>query len=739
MSKKVSKRIQQAIIALLKEAPGTPVSRKEISHALNIHKKEYHIFVATLEQLVKDGKIAKLKGGRYTFAPKMPVLVGELRTTRSGYGFVMVEDQDVDIFVAQPNLNTAFDRDIVEVKLYASRRGRRLEGFVKRVVKRFRKYIVGTYHKTPYYSFITPDDPKVYRDIIVPEDKNLGAQDGQKVVAEFIRWEKDQHNPEGVIREVLGDPEAPGVDVASVAYSFNLPIKFPDAVEKEANRISGKFSAADLDGRIDLRDLVCFTIDPEDAKDFDDAVSLRRLENGNWELGVHIADVSHYVQPGSVVDKEAYARGTSVYLVDQVIPMLPEHLSNELCSLKPNTDRLTFSCLMEVDDRAEVVNYRISPSIIHSKQRFTYEQVQEILDGKVEHPFADVLKDMDNLREKLMQKRFEEGGIDFETPEVKIILDESGHPTEVVPRVRLNSHRLVEEFMLLANKTVARHIRIISPSKNKLLPFIYRVHEKPDEKKMNRFFEFLSAMNIPFKPVKRITSKYLQNLLRSIKGTKEEIIIEEVALRSMMKAVYSEKNIGHFGLGFKDYTHFTSPIRRYPDLTVHRLLRQYAQSVKAPAGLSKQLKEIARQATERERLAIEAERESIKLKQTQYISHHLGETFEGLVSGVMAFGIFVELKETFIEGMVPVTSLTDDFYIYDEKTYSMIGRDLERTIRLGDEVVVRVESVDLEHRKVEFSLIENLSDEPGRSEFILQNNLEKKNNRRTKRRKRRRK
>jgi len=738
MTKKISKRMEQSILKLLKEAPGTPVARKEISHALHINKKEYHIFVNTLEQLVKEGKVAKVKGGRYAYAPKAQTMTGELRTTRSGFGFVIVEEQDMDIFIAQPNLNTAFDRDIVEVKLYASRRGRRLEGFVRRVVKRFRKYIVGTYHKTPYYSYITPDDPKIYRDIIVPEDKNLGAKDGQKVVVEFMRWERDQHNPEGVIREVLGDPQSPGVDVASVAYSFNLPIKFPPAVEKEANKISGAFSPADLKGRVDLRDLICFTIDPEDAKDFDDAVSLRKLENDNWELGVHIADVSHYVAPGSLIEKEAFTRGTSVYLVDRVIPMLPEHLSNELCSLKPETDRLTFSCLMELNAQAQVVDYKITPSIIHSKRRYTYEEVQDILDGKTDDPFAPILKDMDRIREKLMQKRFEDGGIDFETPEVRFILDENGKPIDVLPKPRLNSHRLVEEFMLLANKTVALHIRKISPSQNKLLPFIYRVHEKPDEKKMSRFFEFLSAMNIPFKPVKRITSKYLQTLLRSIKGTKEEIIIEEVALRSMMKAVYSEKNIGHFGLGFKDYTHFTSPIRRYPDLTVHRLLRRYAESTQDTKGLRKQLQAIAKQATDRERLAIEAERESIKLKQTQYISNYIGETFEGLVSGVMAFGIFVELKETFIEGMIPVTSLTDDFYIYDEKTYSMIGRDWERTIRLGDEVVVRVESVDLEHRKVEFTLIENLSDEPGRSVLFLQNQQKAREKNKTKKKRRRR-
>jgi len=512
MSKKPLNTMQKAILDLLKETPGVPLPRKAISKALKIHKNNYHAFLKNLESLVKQGRIVQMKNQQYTFAPKVSTLIGELRTTRAGYGFVVVEDQEMDIFVAQPNLNTAFDRDTVEVQLYASQRGKRLEGFVKRVVQRFRQYIVGTYHKTDYYSYVTPDDPKIYRDILVSDQAAANARDGQKVVVEFLRWEKNQHNPEGRISEVLGMPDDPGVDVASIAYSFNLPVKFSESLEKDVRQISPEFKAHDLQGRLDLRDLVCFTIDPEDAKDFDDAVSLRKLDNGNYELGVHIADVSHYVTPDSTVEKEAYKRGTSVYLVDRVIPMLPEYLSNELCSLKPHVDRLTFSCLMEVDAQTEVVNYRITPSIIHSKRRFTYEEVQDIVDGKVPDELAAVLKDMDKMRARLTAKRFEVGGIDFETPEVRFILDEKGKPLQVIPRKRLNSHRLVEEFMLLANQTVARHIYHISPSKNKPLPFIYRVHEKPSDEKMKRFFDFLSAMNVPFKPVKRITSRYMQNL-----------------------------------------------------------------------------------------------------------------------------------------------------------------------------------------------------------------------------------
>ena len=716
-TKKKKNKFKIKILNFLKKSPGTVFSRKDISHALNVHKHDYALFQSALQTLVKEGKIVHVKKHQYTLKQVMQRYVGELRTTRTGFGFVYIEEQDFEIFVAQPNLNRAFDRDIVEVQLYAASRGKRLEGFVRKVVKRFREFVVGTYHRTPYYSYVVPDDPKIYRDIIVPPEQALNARDGQKVIVKFERWERDEHNPEGTIVEVLGDQNTPGLDIVSIAYSYNLPIRFPAAVEQDALAAPAKISRQDLQGRLDLRDQICFTIDPEDAKDFDDAVSLRMLENGNFELGVHIADVSHYVKPDSALDKEAYRRGTSVYMVDRVVPMLPERLSNELCSLRPNEDRLTFSCIMEISRQGEVLDYHITPSVINSKRRYNYEEVQAILEGRQNDPYAPILKQMDELRVILMRKRFTEGGIDFETPEVKFLLDEKGKPVQIIPKKRLDSHRLIEEFMLIANKTVAQHIKKISPNKQMPLPFLYRVHEKPDAEKMNRFFEFLSAMQVPFKPVKRVTSRYLQNLLSSIKGTKEEVIIEEVALRSMMKAVYSEHNIGHFGLGFKDYTHFTSPIRRYPDLVVHRLLRQYAQNGEKLnlKGLRKNLHQIATQATKMERLAMEAERESIKLKQLEYIEQYIGDEFEGLISGVQAFGVFVELKDIFVEGIIPIETLTDDFYIYDESTFSLIGRDSETTIRLGDEVRIRVEEVDLERRRARFSLLQNLSDEPGRS------------------------
>ena len=709
--------MQKRILDLLKENSGVPTSRKDISHTLGIHKNEFHIFLNSIVALSKAGQLVHARKGHYAYPQKTNRLGGELRTTRAGYGFVVVEGQDLDIFVAQPNLNTAFDRDLVEVQLYASSRGKRLEGFITKITKRFRSRIVGTYHQTEYYSYVVPDDPKIYRDIIVPPNKALDARNGQKVLVSFDHWERDQHNPEGRIMEVLGDPNDKGVDIASIVYSYNLQLKFPEDTETAAKNVSGLISKEELAGREDLRKLICFTIDPEDARDFDDAISLTRLKNGHLELGVHIADVSHYVPQGSAIDKEAYKRGTSIYLVDRVIPMLPEHLSNEICSLNPHEDRLTFSCFMELDENADVVNYRIVESVINSNQRFSYEQVQDILNGKAKHKLKSVLKEMDDLRAKLIHKRFQKGGIDFETPEVRFILDEKGQPEKVIPKKRLNAHRLVEEFMLMANQTVAKHIKEISPQKSDLLPFIYRIHEKPDEKKMQNFFNFLSVIDVSFKAVKHISSRYFQNILDSIKGGPEELVITEVALRSMMKAVYSTKNMGHFGLGFEDYTHFTSPIRRYPDLTVHRMLKFYSQSVNTvPKGLKKDLDAIASQSSRMERLAVEAERESIKLKQTEYIQRFIGETFKGVVSGVMAFGVFVELEDTFVEGLIRVESLEDDFYIYDEKSYSLIGRDTDQMIRLADEVEIMVESVDLEEKAVDFSLVKNFSDHAGRNQ-----------------------
>ncbi len=706
MPLKAQKKIEQEILHILTREKAE-LSAKQLSENLNIKKKNYHLFRSALNLLISSRQISKVKGTkkfRITMANR--VIRGELRMTRGGFGFVHDDENDADVFIGRDHLNTAFDKDVVEVKLYAKSRGKNEDGYVIKILERKRQNFVGTFHKTQYYGFVVPDDPRIYRDFFVPKEKQNEAQEGEKVVVLLEKWDSDHLNPEGSIIEIIGRPGDAGVDVASVAYSFQLGIKFPEKVNAAVEDIPANIPENEIKNRLDLRDQVCFTIDPIDAKDFDDAVSLKNLPDGTLELGVHIADVSFYVTPGSTTDKEAFNRGTSVYLVDRVIPMLPERLSNQLCSLQPEKDRLTMSCIMKLDKDGEVIDYQIKPSIINSNKRFAYEEVHEILNAGQENQYKDILKDMWQLSSKLTQKRLQEGGIDFETPEVSFELDQTGFPVAINRKERLDSHRMIEEFMLLANKVVAQHIKKISTSP-RILPFIYRIHPKPDPEKMKKFFEFLHALDYKIKPSPKITAKYFQQIIHQIKGTPEEIIIEEVALRSMMKAIYSTDNVGHFGLGFSDYTHFTSPIRRYPDLIVHRLLKAYDnQSPETAKRYSVQdLKKICDQASRMERTALEAERESIRLKQNEYISKHIGEEFDGIISGVTSFGIFVELPDTLVEGLVHIRDL-EGYFIYDEKTYSLTNTKTDRKLRLADPVRIEVTKVSLETGKVDFKLVD---------------------------------
>lgn len=700
---------EKPILDFLKAHDKENFRRKEISHKLNVSKKDYHLFREALDNLVQSDQILKLKGHTYASLAAQRMVEGALQMTRKGFAFVTDEQAGEDIFIPASGINTAMDGDIVEVRLYAHSRGRSKEGRVNRIIERARTQFVGTYKKSKYYGFVVPDSPKLHRDFYIHDDLVGGAKNGQKVLVELIKWDRSQLNPEGKVVEVLGFPGEPGVDVASVAMGHGLAMQFPEEVEKAAKSKKLDLSPKELAKRLDLRDMAVFTIDPPDAKDFDDAVSLEELPNGHVKLGVHIADVAHYVPEGSDLDQSALERGTSVYLVDRVIPMLPEHLSNELCSLQPNVDRLAYTCIMEFDKDLDLVDYTLAKSVINSKRRYTYREVQDIIDaeGKSRDPHAKTIAAMHAFSRKVRERRSAQGSIDFDTPEVKFTLDEKGQPIEIIPVERLHSNEMIEEFMLLANQTVTKHIYRIADGKRPY-PFIYRVHEKPDAEKLQKFRLFLKALGYKIPVRKGITPKDFQAILDQIAGTKDEPLVREVALRTMMKAIYSPKNTGHFGLAFEYYTHFTSPIRRYPDLVVHRLLKEYEQtpSKKRLQDLNKRLPVICQKTSLRERQALEAERDSIRLKQVEWMTRHRGEVFEGLISGVTAFGIFVETIPWLVEGLIGMDRLNDDFYIFDEKTYSMIGKDTGRVLRLGDPVKVRVAEVNLERREIDFELVD---------------------------------
>lgn len=710
MNKKKKKplNLNEAILHYMRSRGAKNHRMKEISHALHIHKNNYHLFQDTLLELEKQGKIIKLKNKRYAFPSSLQKVKGVIQVTRKGFGFVTDERTGEEIFIPAQHLNTAFDGDTVEVQLFAISRGKSKEGQVNAVIERARQTYVGVFHRSEYYGFLVPDNSRVYRDFYIQPQNDIGAQDGQKVVVEFLKWDTAALNPEGRIIEILGYPDEPGVDIVSVIKGFELPLNFPAKVEAAARKIDFQLSPKIIKNRLDLRKELLFTIDPVDAKDFDDAVTLTTNARGNFLLGVHIADVSHFIPEGSIIDKEALKRGTSIYLVDRVVPMLPEHLSNELCSLQPNEVKLTYSCIMEINKDGHVLDYQIAPSIIESKRRFSYEEAQSIIDNPdTTDEFAKTLKEMRDFSQKLRKIRLQEGSIDFETPEVRFVMDKSGKPREIIPIERLQSNELIEEFMLMANKTVAKHIQNLS-RKDRKLPFIYRVHERPNVEKISKFENFLKALGHSVKIPRDVKPKQFQNIMNRVLGTKDDILIKEVALRTMMKANYSIQNAGHFGLAFTNYTHFTSPIRRYPDLAIHRLLKGYADHpTKENINTAKsRLKKISEVSSERERVALEAERESIKIKQVEWIADHLGKTFNGLISGVTAYGIFVQIIPYLIEGFIRFEDLSDDYYLYDEKTYSLIGKQFGRTFRLGDPISIVVKKVNHELKQIDFMLVQ---------------------------------
>jgi len=660
----------------------------------------------------EQGKVGYVVEHEKTKQTKPTRTIGKLSVNKRGFGFVRVEGSPEEIFIAPKSMKTALHGDIVEVVPFArptrKRKAQdddRIEGEITRIVERTRTTLVGTLEQNARFSFVIPDDERFTRDIYIAREDLKGARHGQKVVAQLLAWEDEQQNPEGAVVEVLGDSSDPRIEVLSVARSFELPMQFPKAVEQEAAQLGETIPLNEIKRRLDLRETVCFTIDPENAKDFDDAISFEQLADGNIRLGVHIADVSHYVREGSALDREAFARGTSVYMVNEVIPMLPEHLSNNLCSLKPNLDRLTYSVLVDANSNGTINGYTIRKTVIHSKRRFSYEEVQKILEsgsGEFGHVLLPLLK----FTQVLLKRRRRDGSIDFETGEATFRFDEHGFPSQIIKKERLEAHRLVEECMLLANKIIAQHVGKVKKD-DQARPFIYRVHDAPDPSRLADLANFVRQFGFLLDAKHAVSSNALQRLLDQVRGSEVENFINEVALRSMAKAVYSEKNIGHYGLAFTYYTHFTSPIRRYPDLVVHRLLNEYDVGISSERQqeLANRLPMIARQSSDRERLAAEAERESIKVMQVEYMKRHVGDEFEGVIGGVTQYGLFVEINDLLVEGLIHVRDLSDDYYLYDEKQYVLRGRSRGKSFRLGDKVTVKVVSVSPEKREIDFAIV----------------------------------
>ena len=638
-------------------------------------------------------------------------LTGTLTITRRGLGIVRVPGEEMEIVIAPKFLHTALHGDLVTVEPFArrvvrSRTGEPAppEGEVVDIVERRTQTVTGTFRRSKRFLYVEPDDDRIPRDITVRQESARKAEDGDKVVVRLLPWTDEHANPDGTIEEVLGRAGDARVEVLSVARTFGLPAAFPRGVLREAEHLPGTIGPAELEGRLDYRAVQTVTIDPEDAKDFDDALSCEPLPNGSLRIGVHIADVSHFVGEGSTIDEEALARGTSVYLVNEVVPMLPERLSNDLCSLKPDVDRLTYSVVMDVRPDGTVERYRITPAVIHSRRRFSYEEVQEILTrGKGEQ--SEILLPLHRLAGVLLAHRRKGGSIDFDTAEAKFRFDARGFPVAIVPKVRLDSHRLVEEFMLLANVTVARHV---GAAGEEARPLIYRVHDLPDPVRLRELGTFVKQFGFSLDVRSGVTSKALQKLLDQARGSEVETLINEITLRSMAKAIYSERNIGHFGLAFPHYTHFTSPIRRYPDLVVHRLLKEYARpvAVRRLNAIAGQLPGIAEQSSRRERVAMEAERESVRVMQVEYMKRHLGDEFDGVIGGVTSFGFFVRISDLLVEGLVRVRNLQDDYYLYDEARYSLKGKNRGRTFRLGDPVRVRIVAVNPDDRNIDLELAE---------------------------------
>ena len=680
-----------------------PMKVKEIATVLQVSKEQRRELQEVLDALVEEGKITLSKRGKYSKGQTKRI-TGTFQANIRGFGFVMVEGEDEDIFIPGENVNGAFQGDEVECIITGAPGGKRKEGKIVRIVSHQVKKIVGLYEKSKSFGFVRPDNQRYLKDIYIPAGKEMGAMDGHKVVVELTSYGQEHAKPEGKIVEIIGHVNDPGADILSIVKDYDLPTEFPEKVLNQAVRVGKDVSEADCAGRLDLRDWQMVTIDGEDAKDLDDAVSLT-MKDENYQLGVHIADVTNYVQEKSALDREALKRGTSVYLADRVIPMLPHVLSNGICSLNAGEDRLALSCIMTVSPKGEVIDHQIAETVIRVDKRMSYTGVSKVLAEEPEaleedKDFVPMIQKMQELSTILRERRGKRGSIDFDFPETKIELDEKGKPINIKPYERNSATKIIEDFMLLANETVAEEYFW------REVPFLYRTHEVPDEEKIKKLSTFINNFGYHIHVHDEVKPKEIQKLLSQVEGTPEEALISRLTLRSMCQAKYTTENTGHFGLAAKYYTHFTSPIRRYPDLQIHRIIKENLRgrlNENRIEHYDKILPEVAKQCSDRERLAEETEREVVKMKKAEYMRMHIGEEYEGVISGVTKWGIYVELPNT-VEGLVHVVDLRDDHYNFIEQTYEMVGEHTGKTYKLGEKVRVRVSDADKLLRTINFEL-----------------------------------
>ena len=693
------------LVEMFNRNEGKTFSPKEIFKELNLTSTSARtLCVHILDDMVFDGYIMEPEFRRYILANNISMLYGTFSRNKDGYNEFYPEDGSEPVLISERNSAHALTDDMVRVALFARRRGRGREGEVVEIVKRKHDTFVGELHVEKHYAFLITENRIMPNDIFIPKDMLKGGKNGDKAVVKLLEWPMESKNPVGKVIDILGKSGENDTEMNAILAEYGLPYVYPAAVEEAANRLSNEITAEEIAKRADFRNITTFTIDPVDAKDFDDALSIRSAGEGLWEVGVHIADVSHYVTEGSIIDKEAFKRATSIYLVDRTIPMLPEHLCNFLCSLRPNEEKLAYSVIFTMNEKAEVKKFEITRAVIKSDRRFSYEEVQEIIE-KGEGEYFEEISTLNRLAQKMREKRFAAGAIDFQQAQVHFRLDESGKPLSVYFSESNESHQLIEEFMLLANRTVAEKIGKKTPNSTPKT-FVYRIHDEPNPEKLSMLSKFVTKLGYKMRSGSgRTTSaNALNSLLKEVHGSKEQNVIEQISLRTMQKARYSTGNIGHYGLAFRYYTHFTSPIRRYPDLLVHRLLDRYLTLGARSVSQSK-YEDLCEHCSAQEQVAANAERASIKYKQVEFMSEHIGEEYDAVISGVTEWGMYAEINDNKCEGMIPMRTLQDDYYEFDDANYCIIGRRHRRKFTIGDAVRIRIVRANLDRKQLDFEMV----------------------------------